>query len=419
MANSILKTKKLERFIVSVGRSLVMSLFHHSRLISLAILGLLSCCLAMGFSQVLATESQMGRALAAEADFAWNLPEWAPKPVVPADNPMTQAKVELGRHLFYEKRLSVNGRQSCASCHIQALAFTDGKAVSVGTTGEAHPRNAMSLANVAYNSVLTWANPLMRHLEQQMLVPLFGEEPVELGMAGKEAQLLALLQEDENYARLFSAAFPDADEAVSIRNLTFAIAAFQRSLVSFNSPYDRYRYGGDSNAISASAKRGEALFHSERLECFHCHGGLIFSDSVQHERLAFAEIAFHNTGLYNLNPEGDYPPNNTGVYEITHDPKDMGRFKAPSLRNIALTAPYMHDGSIQTLDEAIDHYAAGGRTLETGPYAGVGSTNPLKSAFIQGFELTEQERQDLLAFLNALTDESFVQNPAFSDPHPN
>jgi cytochrome c peroxidase len=215
VANSILKTKKLERFIVSVGRSLVMSLFHHSRLISLAILGLLSCCLAMGFSQVLATESQMGRALAAEADFAWNLPEWAPKPVVPADNPMTQAKVELGRHLFYEKRLSVNGRQSCASCHIQALAFTDGKAVSVGTTGEAHPRNAMSLANVAYNSVLTWANPLMRHLEQQMLVPLFGEEPVELGMAGKEAQLLALLQEDENYARLFSAAFPDADEAVS------------------------------------------------------------------------------------------------------------------------------------------------------------------------------------------------------------
>jgi cytochrome c peroxidase len=138
---------------------------------------------------------------------------------------------------------------------------------------------------------------------------------------------------------------------------------------------------------------------------------------VQHERLAFSEVAFHNTGLYNLNPEGDYPPDNTGVYEITHDPEDMGRFKAPSLRNIALTAPYMHDGSIQTLDQAIDHYAAGGRTVETGPHAGVGSTNPLKSTFIQGFELTEQERQDLLAFLNALTDESFVQNPAFSDPY--
>jgi cytochrome c peroxidase len=396
---------------------LVLGVLHRSRLISLAILGVFSCCLALGFSQFLAMESPAGQALAAEPDFVWNLPEWAPKPVVPADNPMTQAKVDLGRHLFYEKRLSVNGEQSCASCHIQALAFTDGKAVSVGTTGEAHPRNAMGLANVAYNSVLTWANPLMRHLEQQMLVPLFGEEPVELGMAGKEAQLLTLLREDENYARLFAEAFPDVDEAVSIRNLTFAIAAFERSLVSFNSPYDRYRYGGDSNAISASARRGEALFHSERLECFHCHGGLIFSDSVQHERLAFSEVAFHNTGLYNLNAEGDYPPDNTGVYEITHDPKDMGRFKAPSLRNIALTAPYMHDGSIQTLDEALDHYAAGGRTIETGPYAGVGSTNPLKSTFIQGFELTEQERQDLLAFLNALTDESFVQNPTFSDPH--
>jgi len=142
-----------------------------------------------------------------------------------------------------------------------------------------------------------------------------------------------------------------------------------------------------------------------------------FRWGVQHERLAFSEVAFHNTGLYNLNPKGDYPPNNTGVYEITHDPKDMGRFKAPSLSNISLTAPYMHDGSIQTLEEAIDHYAAGGRTIATGPYAGVGSINPLKSTFIQGFELTEQERQDLLAFLNALTDESFVQNPAFSDPH--
>jgi cytochrome c peroxidase len=198
----------------------------------------------------------------------------------------------------------------------------------------------MGLANVAYNSVLTWANPLMRHLEQQMLVPLFGEEPVELGMAGKEAQLLTLLREDENYARLFAEAFPDVDEAVSIRNLTFAIAAFERSLVSFNSPYDRYRYGGDSNAISASAKRGEALFHSERLECFHCHGGLIFSDSVQHERLAFSEVAFHNTGLYNLNPEGDYPPNNTGVYEITHDPEGHGTFQSPQ------SAQYCPDRSL-------------------------------------------------------------------------
>jgi len=390
--------------------------FHFPRLLALTLAGLFSCVLAIGFSHALALDNHPSQGTP-EAAYDWDLPDWVPKPIVPVDNPMTQTKVDLGRHLFYEKRLSVNGEQSCASCHIQSLAFADGKAVAVGTTGEVHPRNSMSLANVAYNSVLTWANPLMRHLEQQMLVPLFGEEPVELGLAGKEEQMLEMLREDPTYARMFTAAFPDEAEGVTVRNVTRAIAAFERTLLSFNSPYDRYRYGGDSTAISDAAKRGEALFHSERLECFHCHGGLIFSDSIQHERLAFSEIAFHNTGLYNLNAQGDYPPNNTGVYEITHNPQDMGRFKAPTLRNITLTAPYMHDGSVPTLEEAIAHYAAGGRTIETGPYAGVGSTNPLKSTFIQGFALTEQERQDLLAFLHALTDKTFIQNPALSDPH--
>lgn len=397
---------------------------------------MVSCWLALGLSMLLGGNGLVGQgflgmgmgdtAIAAtpppDSAYPWDLPAWAPRPVVPVDNPMTAAKVELGRHLFYEKRLSVNGQQSCASCHVQALAFTDGRPLAVGTTGEIHPRNSMSLTNVAYTSVLTWANPLMRHLEQQMLVPLFGEEPVELGMAGKEQQILAMLQADAAYPRLFARAFPetagpDGTAAITLRNLTQAIAAFERALISLNSPYDRYRYGGDAEAISESAKRGETLFHSELLECFHCHGGLIFSDSVQHERLAFSEIAFHNTGLYNLDGRGAYPANNTGVYEITHNPQDMGRFKAPTLRNIALTAPYMHDGSVPTLEAAIAHYAAGGRTISTGPYAGVGRDSPLKSNFIQGFELTHQERQDLLAFLNALTDESFIHNPRFSDPH--
>ncbi|PSN19862.1 di-heme enzyme [filamentous cyanobacterium CCP5] len=375
---------------------------------SVVVLGLLSCCLAVGLSQALAVQ--------ADDTYVWDAPSWAPKPVVPDTNPMSAAKVELGRHLFYEKRLSVNGQQSCGSCHLQSLAFTDGKQVSEGTTGEAHPRSAMSLANVGYSSVLTWANPLMRHLEQQMLTPLFGEEPVELGMAGKESQILAMLRQDDNYAQMFATAFADSDEPISIRHLTFAIAAFERSLISLDSSYDSYRYGGDPNAISAAAKRGERLFHSEALECFHCHGGLIFSDSVRHDRLAFTEAAFHNTGLYNVDGEGAYPPNNTGVYEITHDPRDMGRFKAPSLRNIALTAPYMHDGSVATLEAAIAHYSAGGRTLNTGPYAGIGSLNPLKSPFIKGFELSEQEKQDLIAFLNSLTDQTFIHNPTFSNP---
>ena len=128
-------------------------------------------------------------------------------------------------------------------------------------------------------------------------------------------------------------------------------------------------------------------------------------------------MAFHNTGLYNLDANGAYPPNNIGVKEITSNPSDMGHFRAPTLRNIALTAPYMHDGSIASLSEVIDHYAAGGRTVSEGPYAGVGSENPLKSSFVQGFSLAAGEKEDLIAFLESLTDETFIHNPALSDPN--
>jgi cytochrome c peroxidase len=368
----------------------------------------LSCLLAISLSHMLVAQSVV--------EYQWGLPAWVPKPIVPATNPMTAAKVELGRYLFYERRLSVTGTQSCASCHIQYRAFTDGKLVGVGATGEHHPRNSMSLANIAYNSVLTWANPLMTKLEAQGLVPLFGEHPVELGMAGKEQEILNLLQTDDRYQLLFKKAFEASKTEINLNNMMKAIASFERSLVSFNSPYDHYRYGGDPNAISASAKRGEALFNSEKLECFHCHSGINFSDSTVHERLAFPEIAFHNTGLYNIDGQGAYPPNNSGTYEITSQPRDMGRFKAPTLRNIELTAPYMHDGSVATLADAIAHYQVGGRTIKSGAYSGIGSANPLKSNFIAGFKLTDSDQQDLLAFLRSLTDLSFTQNPAFSDP---
>lgn len=207
-----------------------------------------------------------------------------------------------------------------------------------------------------------------------------------------------------------------AESPVSVRNLTLAIAAFERTLNAFNSPYDRYRYGGESDAISAAAKRGEALFTSERLECFHCHSGLNFSDSTRHERSGFVEIAFHNTGLYNIDGQGAYPPNNTGLQEITLNPQDMGKFRAPTLRNIALTAPYMHDSSVPTLEAVIEHYAADGRTLDLVPSAGIGSQNPLKSSVVKGFTLTTDEKQDLLAFLNSLTDEHFIMNPKLSPP---
>jgi cytochrome c peroxidase len=242
------------------------------------------------------------------------------------------------------------------------------------------------------------------------LVPLFGEHPVEMGMAGKEAEILNLLQTNDRYKSLFERAFGAGKTTINLNNMMKAIASFERSLVSFNSPYDRYRYGGNPNAISASAKRGEVLFNSESLECFHCHSGINFSDSTVHQRSAFPEIAFHNTGLYNVDGRGAYPPNNLGTYEITHQPQDMGRFKAPTLRNIELTAPYMHDGSVSTLAEAIAHYQVGGRTINSGQYAGVGSANPLKSNFIGGFKLNKSEQQDLLAFLRSLTDLGFTRD---------
>lgn len=348
--------------------------------------------------------------------YDFGLPPWAPKPLEPAANATTPAKVELGRHLFYDTRLSRDDTMSCATCHEQRLAFTDGRAVSPGVTGQNTPRNAMSLVNVAYFPVLTWGNPLLQHLEQQALVPLIGQEPVELGLAGMEAEMAKRLSAEPIYKRLFADAFPETGGEISLATVARALAAFQRSIVSMRSPYDRYRYEGDADAVSDAVVRGEALFFSERLECHHCHSGLNLADTVLHERNKAGEVAFHNTGLYNLDGKGAYPANNTGIAEITGKPEDMGRFRAPSLRNVAITAPYMHDGSIATLDEVLDHYAAGGRTIAAGPRAGVGRANPLKSSFVPGFTLTRAERADLIAFLKALTDEQLLRDPRFANP---
>ena len=348
--------------------------------------------------------------------YEWNLPPGFPFPNVPADNPMTKEKVELGRYLFYDKRLSFNQTQSCATCHQQAKAFTDGRAQGLGSTGELHPRGPMSLVNVAYSPVLTWANPLVRTLEKQAQVPLFGDDPIELGMTGKEDVLVERLKSDERYSKLFAAAFPNETEPISMRTVTQAIASFERTILSGDSPYDRYRNGDDSNAISESAKRGEALFFSERLECFHCHGGFNFTGSVDYLDKGFAEVEFHNTGLYNLKGPLSYPAPNLGLYNFTHQDEDVGKFKAPTLRNIALTAPYMHDGSVATLEDAIDHYSAGGRTVQSGPNAGVGADNPNKSEFVKHFDLTAGERNDVLEFLKALTDTTVLVDPALSDP---
>jgi cytochrome c peroxidase len=363
------------------------------------------------------TGSEMGGSANEGVDptpYAWDLPPSFPTPSEPEGNPTTREKVELGRHLFYDKRLSGNDSMSCASCHQQELAFTDGKTTPLGSTAEVLPRNSMTLANVGYASTLTWGHPLMLELERQALIPMFGETPVELGLRDAD-EVESKLQGDSKYQALFAAAYPEADQLGTLAQVTQALSAFQRTLISGNAPYDRW-LSGEENAISTSAQRGYALFNSEKLECFHCHVGFNLSDHTHWANKPFFDSPFHNTGLYNIDGKGAYPEPNTGVHSITSDPSDMGRFKAPTLRNIAVTAPYMHDGSIASLSEVLDHYAAGGRTISEGPSAGEGSKSPLKSNLIVGFELSEKERADVIAFLESLTDEEFLTNPAYGDP---
>lgn len=347
------------------------------------------------------------------ATWTWQLPEGFPAPVVPADNAMSVEKVELGRRLFYDTRLSANSTQSCATCHQQALAFTDGRPHAVGSTGQIHRRGSPSLTNVAYAARLTWANPLLDRLEDQALLPMFGDAPVEMGLADAKT-LTTRLEGDATYAVRFKAAFAET-QPITVANVTKALAAFERTLISGNAPYDRYARG-ETSALSPSAVRGLSLFTSERLECLHCHGGFNFSDSINHQGLHEAERAFHNTGLYNLDGKGAYPQVDRGLIEFTGRPEDMGKFRAPTLRNIAVTAPYMHDGSVATLEEAIAHYGRAGRNVAAGPNVGDGSTSPLKESFVGGFVLTDEERDDVIAFLNSLTDRTFLSDPRFSDP---
>jgi cytochrome c peroxidase len=350
-------------------------------------------------------------------EFRWDLPAGFPEPRVPRDNPMSVAKVELGRHLFYDRRLSADETANCATCHQQGFAFTDPRPHPVGITGQLHPRSSMSLANVAYSPVLTWSNLRIQRLEQQALVPMFGEDPVEMGLAGREAELIGRVQREPRYRLLFPAAFPGEKDPYTLANITRALSAFERTLLSGRSAYDR-ALAGDRTAMTPAARRGEQLFLSERLECFHCHGGFNFTGTIDYAGKASPEIEFHNTGLYNIDGKGGYPAPNIGLMEHTGDSADMGSFKAPTLRNVAVTAPYMHDGSIATLDEVVEHYMAGGRTIAEGPNAGVGNASPLKSAFVPGFSLTAEGRGDLVAFLASLTDSTFLSDPRFADPWP-
>ncbi|HUS95467.1 MAG TPA: di-heme enzyme [Hyphomicrobiaceae bacterium] len=340
---------------------------------------------------------------AQSAGYDWQLPAWIKPPPVPSGNPMSRVKVELGRRLFYDIRLSGPGYMACASCHDPRRAFTDGRRVAIGATGERHSLNSPSVVNAGYQGALTWADPGVQFLEKQARTPLFRTGPVEMGATGHEVQIINHLKYNSVYADLFGRAFPKTGGRIDFDTITKALASFQRTLISATSAYDTYRFGNDTAALSLAAKRGERLFFSPRLRCGQCHNGLHLSDAIPHP-------AYHNTGLHNADGNGGLPPGVKGLIDKTGQPGDMGRFRTPSLRNVAVTDPYMHDGSIADLDAVISHYAAGGEA------ARLGRRSPLTSARVRGFSITPEERRDLRAFLDSLTDNRFLRDPRHQTP---
>jgi cytochrome c peroxidase len=320
-------------------------------------------------------------ALAASAAYDWHLPRGFPTPAVPADNPMSDAKVALGQRLFFEPRLSVNGQYSCASCHDPARSFSDERAVAVGATGQALPHNAMALVNVAYNVSFGWTQRHVPSLEAQMLQPMLNQHPVELGLAGRQRSLCAQLAADPAYASAFAAAFPGG--AVTFDHVVKAVAAFERTLISGRSPFDRYVFDGEHTALSPRAKRGMALFFSGRVGCAGCHSGFNLSGNWRDAQGVTGRASFANDG--------------TGE----------GLMRVPTLRNVALTAPYMHDGRFATLEEVLEHYSRVGERRHA-----AGSRRYDRR--LPGGALSSTERAELLAFLDSLTDESFVQRYASS-----
>jgi cytochrome c peroxidase len=327
------------------------------------------------------------------------LPRGFRPPPAPAENALTAAKVELGRLLFYDVRLSQNGTQSCASCHQQRLAFTDGLRHAIGSTGEEHYRNTMTLANAGYRKPLTWADPSVDSLEVQMLVPLTNHDPVELRMGGRFDELVQRLRADSEYQRLFAEAFPEEPEPIDIKHVAKAVASFERALISGDSPWDRLVRGGDEAALTTEAWQGMRLFFSERIGCSSCHGGRDFD--TPHDG-----NAFQNNGIIDVATA----QRDRGLASKSGRRADFGRFRVPTLRNIEVTGPYMHDGSAHSLDEVLEDYAAGGHAARRD------ASRPARGVGIHPFRLSPAEKAELLAFLDALTDREFLTNPRFADP---
>lgn len=339
--------------------------------------------------------------------WTWNLPEGFPRPAVPSHNPMSTAKVQLGRWLFYDARLSRDGTVACSSCHDPAAAFADPRGISLGVLREPLRRNSPGLQNVAYYATLTWASSTLHNLSDHVAIPLFADDPMEMGAAGREAQILTRLDADPQLQALFHAAYPQQSEPLNFGNIRYALASFTRGLVSANSPFDRWTYLGDNDALSDSAKRGMALFYGERLKCSHCHGGFHLSTSSYTETNPSRQAFFANTGSSGITTR---PTGDQGLYELTGVPSHRGAFRPPSLRNVAMTPPYMHDGSMKDLSEVLEFYAsADGRP-------GGNNSRYGKSSLMTGFTLSDQESDDLIHFLESLTDPDISDNPCFLEP---
>lgn len=303
--------------------------------------------------------------------YALKLPPGFPMPEIPTDNALTENRVSLGKMLFFDKTLSKDSSISCGSCHLAANAFTDPKRFSLGVEDSVGTRNAMPLFNLAYNRSFFWDGGVPT-LELQALAPI--ENHLEMNLSLLEAE--ARIKQNPTYKEAFKKAY---NREPDLYGLVRAIAAFERTLISGNSRYDQYTFQNNKSALTESEIRGMNIFFGEKAECFHCHTGFNFTDQT-----------FQNNGIY-----AEYA--DPGRARITSRTLDVGKFKVPSLRNLSYTGPYMHDGSISTLEDVLQHYMSGGKN------------HPNQSPMIRSFSLTEEEQKDLIAFLKTLDDEEFVR----------
>lgn len=303
---------------------------------------------------------------------------------------------EIGRHLFYDKRLSLNGMKSCSSCHDQRYAFSDGYRTSLGAEGVPLKRNAPGLFNLDSLRYFTWADSRITSLESQMQVPLFNEHPVEMGFTKNEEQLKDFLNGDTFYSSHLSAAFPGKENPFTIDEVKECIVEFMLQFRSLNAPYDQYVAG--KSALNNQQLRGMELFFSDSLGCRNCHAGIYFSNA------ATDDSAYFNTGTFNNFSPGGIP--DSGLYEVTRNPADIGKYRVPSLRNLAYTAPYMHNGSMRTLSEVVEHY------MHIGHHA----KEENLSERLQHISLDPANRQALVSFLLSLSDSSLITNSRLRDP---